>query len=647
MKLLAVVDSPTCSTGFGRVAQNLLRRWHAVPGTQIDVWAINYSGWPHDLPYRLFPASDSGNFADFRNPDRLAALSNRIRLGRYTAVWFLQDLFSFSRHNFPAMLRAACEEAGTQSFFYFPVDSDIDPSWLGILDAVDVPVAYTDFGRGQVSLTVSDRVRVLPHGVDPAVYRPLPDRHRLRAELFDGGWVQPEDMLLVNVSQNQKRKDVARSLALLARLRARGVQAKLLMHMPRMSNDGSTDLEAVSWQLGLRPGEFWAHTGSLWSANTPKQGEDFLNALYNAADLLISTSLGEGWGLPITEALAAGCPVAVPEHTACEEIAAQANRRGMGEQVMLLELDRNPMVLPYDNSRVRFGVNVEAAAAQIEKFGAPPRACGGLSEGMREWLCWDRLAGEWMALFSAERPPRLAPEVEVVESQPPPLVFRPGTTDSGIYDRVAAGNCYGLPERFEPGDLVIDVGAHIGCFSYEAVRRGATVIGFEPDPDNTALAQRNLSKAIEKGTMKLISAALWRSDVSVPFVALSSWAVVGGVVDAGSAMADNYSFDYGPLRVAAALPMDDVIGEKTIRMLKLSCNWSEWPILYTSRRLKQVREIVGEYKQSSGGISGQSCRMAALKDFLERLGFDVSSSPHAEGGQSGVFRAINQGEVGK
>lgn len=525
------------------MAQNLLRRWHAVPGTQIDVWAINYSGWPHDLPYRLFPASESGNFADFRNPDRLSALCARITAGRYTAVWFLNDLFSFSRHNFPQLLRSACAEAGTQSFFYFPVDSDLEPSWLDILEAVDVPVSYTHFGIGKVVGELAARVRVLPHGVDTAVYYPLPDRARLRAELFEGGWVQPEDVLLLNVSQNQKRKDVSRSLALLARLRARGVQAKLLMHMPRMSNDGSTDLEAVSRQLGLVPGEFWAHTGGLWSCNTPKQGEDFLNALYNSADLLISTSLGEGWGLPITEALAAGCPVAVPEHTACEEIAAQANRLGMGEQVMLLELDRNPTVLPYDNSRVRFGVNVEAAACQIEKFGVPARACGGLSPGMRVWLSWDRLASEWMALFRAERTPRPTPAVEVVESQPPPIMFRAGTTDAATYERVVTENCYLLPERFEAGDLVID--------------------------------------------------------------------------------------------------------EKVIRLLKLSCNGSEWPILYTSSRLKQVREIVGEYNESPAGFAGQSCRMATLKEFLVQRGFSVSYRSHVDGGQSGVFRAINQGEVGK
>jgi FkbM family methyltransferase len=646
LKILAVVDSPTCSTGFARVAQNLLRRWHEVPGTQIDVWAINYAGWPHDLPYRLFPAAPA-SFAEYRNPERLSALIDRIRVGRYTAVWFLNDLFAFSRHNFPQLLKAACEQAGTQSFFYFPVDSDLDPAWLDILEAVDVAVSYTHYGLGQVSDELAKRVRVLPHGVDTAVYRPLPDRARLRAELFENGWVQPEDVLLLNVSQNQKRKDVARSLAVLARLRARGVPAKLLMHMPRMSNDGSTDLEAVSRQLGLVPGEFWAHTGGLWHCNTPKQGEGFLNALYNAADLLISTSLGEGWGLPITEALAAGCPVAVPEHTACEEIAAQANRMGMGAQVMLLELDRNPTVLPYDNSRVRFGVNVEAAAHQIDRFGTPPRACSGLSQGMREWLDWDRLANEWMTLFAAELIRFPAPAVEVKEAVLPEFNFRQGTTDVYIFDRVVLRNGYDLPREFAPGDLVIDVGVHTGCFSYDVLRRGAEVIGFEPDPDNFALARRNLKEAIDSNRMWLLQSALWRSDVAVPLVALSPWVVDGDVVDTGSAKVDNYEFDCGPLRVAAALPMDGVIGGRTVRLLKLSCSGSEWPILYTSSRLPQVREIVGVYTENTGGIAGQSCRMATLKVFLERLGFSVSCHANVDGGSTGVFRAINQREVGK
>ncbi|NDV96114.1 glycosyltransferase family 1 protein [Dysgonomonas sp. 521] len=49
-----------------------------------------------------------------------------------------------------------------------------------------------------------------------------------------------------------------------------------------------------------------------------------LNYLYNGASLLYFVSQGEGFGLPILEAMSAGCPVITSNTTACNEIAGDA-----------------------------------------------------------------------------------------------------------------------------------------------------------------------------------------------------------------------------------------------------------------------------------------------------------------------------------
>ena len=53
-----------------------------------------------------------------------------------------------------------------------------------------------------------------------------------------------------------------------------------------------------------------------------------LNGVYNAADVVISTSQGEGWGLTTTEAMAAGTPFIGPRHTTFVDILGENEERG-------------------------------------------------------------------------------------------------------------------------------------------------------------------------------------------------------------------------------------------------------------------------------------------------------------------------------
>src|SRR4051794_40598574 len=82
-----------------------------------------------------------------------------------------------------------------------------------------------------------------------------------------------------------------------------------------------------------------------------------------------------------------------------------------------------------------------------------------------------------------------------------------------IFDGVVELDEYRLPERFEPDDVVIDVGAHIGSFAYAVVVRGGEHIwSVEPDRANYAFAAEHLRPYVEQGRVRLMHAAVWRSD---------------------------------------------------------------------------------------------------------------------------------------
>ena len=63
-----------------------------------------------------------------------------------------------------------------------------------------------------------------------------------------------------------------------------------------------------------------------------------------------------------------------------------------------------------------------------------------------------------------------------------------------------------------PGDVVIDVGGHLGTFTRFALDRGARqVIVFEPEPRNVACFELAFEEEIRAGKVVLIDAAAWRS----------------------------------------------------------------------------------------------------------------------------------------
>ena len=414
--------APTLETGTARVVQNLLRIWRD-QFERIDIWGIGYRGWrgaPGQVegsewqkpPFVLYPAAYGEKmwFHKQHLQDFLDHLT--LRDSDYTHVWLLEDHFWLAQHGFPAALRQAAQLKGFKTFFYVPVDGTMDPEWTAPAAAVDVPVAFTEYGRGELEAqnpTLRGRIEVLPHGVDPEVYRPLPlaDRAALREKFF-GDWIEPGDVVLVNVNVHQRRKDVVRSLEVLAELHRRGAtHYKLLMHMAETSKaPDEVSLEAAARQLGLTPQQ-WRHSGGLFEGNRPALTEAGLNQLYNAADVVFSTTLGEGWGLAITEGLAAGAPVAVPDNTACREIAAYVTEHGMPDRAVVLPVERGFLSLPIDNTRLRRRVDVAGAAdallqAEADGWFKPERRAG-LSAEVKEWLSWRRLGQRWLELFSSPK----------------------------------------------------------------------------------------------------------------------------------------------------------------------------------------------------------------------------------------------------
>jgi FkbM family methyltransferase len=222
-------------------------------------------------------------------------------------------------------------------------------------------------------------------------------------------------------------------------------------------------------------------------------------------------------------------------------------------------------------------------------------------------------------------------------------LLRPNTIDRRVFRSVAIDNEYELPPRFAPHDVILDVGGHVGSFSYAVLKRGAGVVyACEPDADNFRLLRHNLRPYRDR--VHLFPHAVWRSDQAVARLYFHNHQGDPRNTGAGSVAG-------GPTaRQVSVLPFDDLVdrategGARRVRLLKLDCEGAEWPILLTSRSLHRIDAVCGEYhlRALAGPYAVAGCpefTPAVLERHLAQQGFRARTRPAPKAPHVGLFFA--------
>jgi glycosyltransferase involved in cell wall biosynthesis len=183
----------------------------------------------------------------------------------------------------------------------------------GLTSAADVPesvhvvtpsrwaaVAYHRFGFS------SDRVHVVPHGIDPAIFRPdEASRRAMRASLGVG-----EAFLYASAGAMTWNKGLDVLLAAFARVLESDPEARLLLK-------GTDALYPSREMVGEVLNDLPARTRAAVSARLIYEGRTFsakvMAELLRAADCYVAPYRAEGFNMPVLEAMACGVPVLCTE----------------------------------------------------------------------------------------------------------------------------------------------------------------------------------------------------------------------------------------------------------------------------------------------------------------------------------------------
>lgn len=456
IRLLVLADSPTVATGFAQVSKNILDRLAQTDRYDIHVIGINHRGDSYNRekhPYDIYMANipNKRGLQDmYGRPRIIDFLNGETKLGDFEMpidiLFTIQDSFVIEGlgvgfpfgENVRAIQEIIKGSAKRQFRFkwvgYFPVDSDLKENWVTRAIALaDAPVAYCNYGKKEIMKydrktfefktgddtfkieSMENRIRDIPHGVDLNVFKPLPKAEikKFREEFF-AGQVKDDTTLVVNISRNQPRKDIMRTMQVFSEFKKKVPDSHLYMHMQTQDLGGS--VIEMGRQFGLIIGEDFSLPVNFDS--NKGYGVDMINKIYNAADLCITTTLGEGWGFISTECMAVKTPIIAPNITSFADIFNADKRMEDLNDWFYKEGYKTVRGIPvlagstksefislglHDNERLRPLTNIDDMVAKMLWVINNKDKVKTIVDNAYEWvqtLSWDKVVDKWDMLFT-------------------------------------------------------------------------------------------------------------------------------------------------------------------------------------------------------------------------------------------------------
>lgn len=210
-------------------------------------------------------------------------------------------------------------DIGNRGFPWVPL-VPVDSSPVAVQNLIKLQSAYqvaaiSKWGQAEFKAAGVDAV-YLPHGFNPNDYYPDPtDRGDLKEKL---GF--PRDSFLVGmVAANQgglDRKSFGPSFDAFAQFAERHPEARLYLHSLDGSQKGGMNLTEMAVAYGIAEKVRFVSMYYHLVGSDPAD----MRRTFSAFDVLMAPSMGEGFGIPVIEAQAAGCPVIVSDFSAQPEL---------------------------------------------------------------------------------------------------------------------------------------------------------------------------------------------------------------------------------------------------------------------------------------------------------------------------------------
>jgi len=409
-RMLLLADWHQAASGYGTVMKNLLPVFKESFGEIVFV-AVNYYGEPYREENVLIVSAKNffipaeGEDDPFGRHSFLNVLAtDQIGIDlcfMFNDVNIIQSIVPTMRE-----LQANKQAANKRNFktvAYFPIDSQVPKGYFDGMNFFDLLITYNEYSRKEVGRhngSLLKKTKVIPHGTNTHEFfeMPQPEIRKFRRLYFAAN---SEKVIITNVNRNQPRKAIGDTiLSFIEAKKLWNHKRPLFLYLHMLDKDqymSGYDLKTIFAQTDLIEGEDYMIAPQEYF--TEQQGADIatLRGIYNASDVYVTNTLGEGWGLSVTEAMACRLPVVAPNHTSLIEIG------GNGQRMYHLE-ELDPFINQFD-STIRMRANIYECAEKIceaaeENMGGTKSERVDNAKKYVNSLKWDEIAQKFLNYFN-------------------------------------------------------------------------------------------------------------------------------------------------------------------------------------------------------------------------------------------------------
>jgi len=518
-------------------------------------------------------------------------------------------------------------EPGRRNVNYTMFEADRIPAqWVDLAQAHELILlpSQAAFRAWAGSGVPTSKLRVCPLGVDVDFF----SEPAAPAELAspDGRPLASFRTRFLHIAELRRRKNHLGLLRAWMDATHRDDDAVLILKINAFQDNTLAQFQEDVFEMQRRSGCSFADAAPVVIV-TDYLPDDAVRALYAAATHYISLSHGEGWDLPMMEAAVCGLALVAPAHSSYLSYLRE-------EEAYLIPAPLGPArfdgKLTPEDAVLFHGVQWwhpdEDAAAdvirQIVRGSAPPKRSP--RDRIAADYGWEKAAAALLATLRQSPGLRDVPDAPVQETKKrsnPTKVQRYdirgveltiGDADGSITAAWVTDEMYlddyGLRRiDFRDGDIVVDVGAHVGIFAIYLAKRhpGVRVLAFEPDPVNYANLLANIAA---NGVANVIPHHLAVTCDGRQFTLDRPPGHTGG---AGGFLTQHEGHARSTVD---SITLDEIFARHAVarcKLLKIDCEGAEYEILPSTSVLDRVEWLSGEF-HSNELLENRGCTVEGL-----------------------------------